>query len=659
MGRYSSMKRMVNKMIIDRLTINNFKNYVDENIFDWSMSPNKNVILIGGMNGSGKTTISEAIRLCLYGRKMNGPPMSDSKYNTYLNDIWSKNRRNEKMFISIDVVLDAEEPPIRMTITRTFSFYRGKITESLSLTKNDKDVELIDKSYWEYYVSKILPPHLSRYFFFDGEKIRDTISSDSSSDYLFEAIKDLTGVSKLELLKTDLSEVRKRVSRTDIKPGVSKKIKSMESRIESLQSEISTLNDSLDLSKSKRESLLERKSQLDDEFNRAIGAKEKMLSDLKNEISLKKTNYSELNEYIQEFIYSSYPKMICDEITDLTLSAAKAENDNNLAYVNGDYLKDRIIKFKEAINKLSLDTDVMNSVLGVVDTQFSDVDKKLDFETPIIDLTYNQIDVIRSNKITDEEKVIFINRLREREDLNIQIAKLEKELSQFSDESVSEFENQLSIVKKEIEDNDKLNLEINALIKSKTEEIATLKKSIYEEEKSLILSTRDSMAISVIEDTVKNIDIRISLQLADCVQELEYDINHMYDLLKNKKDMVKHISILPDYSLKLSGFDDSTVSVEHISEGEKGILMYSVMYGLLNISNSKLPLIIDSPLGRMDSEHVDHLIKYLYPIFGNQVIILSHDREITVSTLPQLESVLSKTFILKNQYPKVNLGYFE
>ena len=87
--------------------------------------------------------------------------------------------------------------------------------------------------------------------------------------------------------------------------------------------------------------------------------------------------------------------------------------------------------------------------------------------------------------------------------------------------------------------------------------------------------------------------------------------------------------------------------------------MYSVMYGLLNISNSKLPLIIDSPLGRMDSEHVDHLIKYLYPIFGNQVIILSHDREITVSTLPQLESVLSKTFILKNQYPKVNLGYFE
>ena len=214
-------------MRINQLSITNFKNYVDDNQFDWSMSPGRNVILIGGMNGAGKTTISEAIKLCLYGNKMNGTPMSESKYIKYLNEIWSKTRRNEKMIISMDVILDADTPAIRMTVTRTFKTFKGKITENLSLTKNGKDIELIDRNYWEFYVSKILPPDLSRYFFFDGETVRDTIASDNSSDYLSEAVRDLSGVSKMETLKQDLQEVKKRIMRTNIKPGIDKKIKSI------------------------------------------------------------------------------------------------------------------------------------------------------------------------------------------------------------------------------------------------------------------------------------------------------------------------------------------------------------------------------------------------------------------------------------------------
>ncbi len=119
------------------------------------------------------------------------------------------------------------------------------------------------------------------------------------------------------------------------------------------------------------------------------------------------------------------------------------------------------------------------------------------------------------------------------------------------------------------------------------------------------------------------------------------------------------IKILPDYSLKLVGFNDDDVPIPRISEGEKMILMYSVMHGLLRISKSKLPLIIDSPMGRMDSKHVSNLIKHLYPVIGNQVIILSHDREITASAAPQLDSVVSRKYLLTRGTPKIVEGYFE
>lgn len=647
-------------MKINQLSITNFKNYVDVNQFDLSMIPGKNVILIGGMNGAGKTTISEAIKLCLYGNKMNGTPMSNSRYDKYLNEIWSKTRRNEKMIISMDITLDADNPPIRMTVTRTFKMSNGKIVEKLSLTKNGKDIELIDRDYWEFYVSKILPPDLTRYFFFDGETVRDTIASDSSSTYLSNAVRDLSGVSKMETLKLDLQEVRKRVMRVNIKPGINKKIKFLEEQNKKIQSEIETIQHSIEYTSVERDKLLIQKNELDDEFNRALGTKEQTISNLKKEIESNKIRYTELNEYIQDFIYSTYPRIICNEVLGLTLKAAKAENDHNFTTLNEEYITQKLNQLKLSLAELNLNPEDLRIVSKIVESTFKDnYSKKTGYVAPILDLTYSQINALKIDTCAKEDKLIFANRLREREELLITITKLEKQMSQHKDESLDNFESRICDINSKIDEADKLLLEKNALLKSKKAEIVANDTSIYNEEKTLLLSERDKTALKTIDEVIKNIEIHSSVILTDCVQKLEYDINKMYNQLKNKKDMVKYISILPDYSLKLTGFDNSIVLVRFISEGEKGILMYAIMYALLNISKSKLPLIIDSPLGRMDSEHVGNLVSKLYPVFGNQVFILSHDREITHDMLPQLDSVLSKTFLLSNDYPKVNEGYFE
>lgn len=646
-------------LIIDHLVINNFKNYPGVNEFSWSIRPEKNVILIGGMNGAGKTTISEAIKLCLYGQKLNGSPLSELKYQDYLAEVFAKKHDSNTLQISINVILDHDNPPMLMTITRTFVKSKDKFKESLSLTKDGKDVELIDKNYWEYYISKILPSQLSRYFFFDGERVRDTIASSESSDYLYGAIRDLAGISKFDILKSDLQEIKKRISRANMKPSITKRIKTLEERIGGFESDIRGLKDKISILYSEKTECLVQKDHLESEINRATGIRNQRMSDLKKEVDSARARLTELNDYVYDFAYSNIHCLICSNLIEDVLAVARIENDNNVSSMLSDYLQLKISDIKHQLMILNIDREISNKLISIIMSTFSDISKENECLQPIIDLTYRQIESLSSFDIEDSDCLIFINRLREREELSIKISKIDKELNKHSDEQFDFLGSKLEEVQFVINDLDQKIYDSRIATQVKQGEIEKLREEITAEERSLVVSSRDSVALMAIESSMKNLDIRTQIRMNDCVQQLEIDINKMYKLLKNKDDMVKIVKILPDYSLKLVGFDNDDVPIPRISEGEKMILMYSVMYGLLNISESKLPLIIDSPMGRMDSKHVSNLVKHLYPVIGNQVIILSHDREITASTVPLLDSVVSHKYLLTREIPKIREGYFE
>jgi len=83
-------------MRIKSLILYNYKNFYKKNEFDLSPSKyrNHNMVLIGGVNGTGKTTILEAFNVCLYGRKYNGRFTSRNSYNKFLTSI--KNRDSIK-----------------------------------------------------------------------------------------------------------------------------------------------------------------------------------------------------------------------------------------------------------------------------------------------------------------------------------------------------------------------------------------------------------------------------------------------------------------------------------------------------------------------------------------------------------------------------------
>ena len=73
-------------MIVNKITICNIRNYVGPIEVDLSVCDSRNIILMGGLNGAGKTTFADSIRLCLYGHRINGKVLSEPKYQEFLAD---------------------------------------------------------------------------------------------------------------------------------------------------------------------------------------------------------------------------------------------------------------------------------------------------------------------------------------------------------------------------------------------------------------------------------------------------------------------------------------------------------------------------------------------------------------------------------------------
>ena len=187
-------------MIIKRLTMNNFGVYEGENTFEFSYS--LPVVLIGGMNGRGKTTFLEAILLALYGE--NSKAYKESKYKTYgqyLRSYVNKNSWTQCCYVELDFILnerDSEEYLIR----REWNALSKRTSETLSVKQNGKINAFLTKN-WQMFVENILPSALSSFYFFDGEKIAE-LAVDDTDAQMKESIRAMLGITVLDVLKNDL-----------------------------------------------------------------------------------------------------------------------------------------------------------------------------------------------------------------------------------------------------------------------------------------------------------------------------------------------------------------------------------------------------------------------------------------------------------------------
>ncbi|MGI6472560.1 MAG: DNA sulfur modification protein DndD [Candidatus Methanomethylophilaceae archaeon] len=651
-------------MIIDELTISNFKNYPGINIFDLSIKTqeynndltelSKNIILIGGLNGSGKTSFSEAIRLCLYGNKMNGTQMSKRAYQNYLDNVHARNGTiPDSFFISLKITINQNNHPI--IIRREFKKISESYVENLTLRREYFSLEVISENYWSYFVERLIPPNVSQYFLFDGETVRNTISSDESINYLKSAIRDLTGIKELDDLKRDLYVVRRNIISKSTKKTSQKEISTLEGQIAFIKREISKSENKRINVLSKRNSYLDKFNFNNDEIKRITGNSESDIEGIREKISRMKYEYDMIDSDFVKFCHHKLPFLLSAKQLDITLDSAKKNNDG----VISKYTSEKIMAIWPNILQSfedKIDAEVIGDVLTTLIEKLEQDKSDLDNTSNI---SFEDMLRLESFVVSDSEIHNFLKAVERREQLHYEISKQETLLRRKSSNDALILASKNEGLSKSIDD---ANIEIKRLediIKNHESIVYDLNRKIRVEERKTIINESEKKSVDTIDDVLGLINERILTIERHTLSNLNNEINMIYPILANKDDMIKEIHITEDYELILMGYDGNVVRVEYISEGEKGILMYSIVYGLVQISNVKMPLIVDSPLGRMDSHHVKNLIKYYFPIVAEQTIILSHDREIDTDSYNFMKGSLNKSYTLTNDViNKVKSGYF-
>jgi DNA sulfur modification protein DndD len=255
-------------MYIEKVEIKNFRIYYGTSHIMFPAVPGKNVYIISGDNGHGKTTFLTSLVWCLYGKQMQEVDkfykdriLASQGYKGYLVSCMNRQAlsRGETEF-SVGIELkDIALPGVQcksLQITRRCNI--NKENDILEVKIDGTDNELVDEVGQQLFIQDfILPKEIAKFFFFDAERIVTIAEMQSIEDkgLLSQAYSEVLGIKKYEDLRRNLSDLRIRFrkdSANDVEKvqfrdlgkeiiGLKKSIKHKESRRDKLLSEKTVL----------------------------------------------------------------------------------------------------------------------------------------------------------------------------------------------------------------------------------------------------------------------------------------------------------------------------------------------------------------------------------------------------------------------------------
>ena len=634
-------------------------------------SGNRNITLVGGLNGRGKTTFHDAVLLALYGRQALKYIQEKARsYEKLLVDHINKHTLDDITFIAVSICLD---DGTNLRIKRSWQLKNGKLEQNVIVEKNGSEDKYLGES-WSYYIEEILPFGIAKFFFFNNEKITQ-LADDITFEQVKTSIKSAIGISTIEKAIEHVDEVIKRKNNALLafeKSELNTDFKEVNSKIKDVEKQITEAMNAYYNAERIRDEYIAKIEIKEKEFWSTGGA----LSINRDKIQQEKKRISAEVEALQAEIKQissnpSTPLFMCKNLV-------RQSYENELIYQQEEakYYSNKIIfeLHQQIMDKLSicgLDKMSFEKVKSVVDevlvNKYSkafiaqnrksiSAASKLLYEHLITEVFQNiihQITVLIS-KIDEQENEIL--------NLDIHLEKAnEKTLAMQLFEALKFLEAKRAEADFEYEKYKKSLENLNYQYETLKLQRKNLYKSVVEKQNANDDNARILKYAVMSMDVLNEFKIRLQREK---LNKLSNTITKCFKELVEKDSLVSNIKIESDtLDVIILDIDGNELLKTQLSAGEQQMFAVAVVWALAITSGYKAPVVVDTPMARLDSAHRTNFVTKYLPEASSQVVVLSTDEEIYGQYLDEIRDKIIDCYTLvydeNEQCTSVVRGYFE
>ena len=613
------------------------------------------------MNGRGKTTFLEAILLSLYGSNSIAYKESDyNSYNQYLRSYVNNNSLSQSSYVEIEFLLNESSNDIYL-VRREWNALSRITKEEISVQQNGEYSEFLTRN-WAMFVENILPSALSSFYFFDGEKIAE-LAVAKTDDQMKASIRSMLGMTTLDVLKNDLGRIVKKINRNNKTVESNKPLEILRVERDQAISELEQIDESITIAAKKVKVLHEELDQLHKKYELQGGAVLEQRQSLMQKRAQLHTEMTQNAELLVGMAATELPIfLVRDLVSQIKLQAEDEHNDFIMQQAleqMDDYLSEFEMQYPESIEASRVFVDYVRK-----QTEENSSPKLYEMSDHALfqmnDLVENAL-----QQSVNNTRLLLANKA----DLKMQLDEVESYLTlDINEKALTSIYDQIKAKEADLVE---AQVKYNGLQQERSSINSTVitKSAEYSRDIEIFLQKLELHDDSERMMKYSNIALRILEAYAVELQRrktgtLGATITKCYKQLANKKNLIQEIVMSPE-TLDMQYLDEkgNEVSKESLSAGEKQLMVIAILWALALCSKKKLPVIIDTPLSRLDSQHRTSIINTYFPNASDQTIILSTDTEIDQNYYEMMKNSVGDEFTLvyneETKSTSIKKGYFQ
>ncbi len=631
----------------------------------------RNITLVGGLNGRGKTTFHDSILIALYGKQAQKYINERSRsYDRLLLDHINKDASDGETYVAVSLILD---DGTHLRVKRSWAAKGGRAEQHI-LVEKDGSIDKYLGENWNYYIEEILPFGIARFFFFNNEKITQ-LADDISFEQIKASIKSAIGISTVEKAIDHADEVirrKKKALEAFEKSEINTGYQEVDAQITSIDDKIAEAT--------KKANALER------EFEKvaaSLEAREKEfwasggdLSRSRDAIKLEMRKISAEVEQIRSDILrlavdASTPLFMCRKLVVQSYNAAATLPTSESLRYTSEKISDYHRRIMEGLDTLGLSKadllsvkTLISSILNAQLPQSAEPRQSQRMSATTIMLYKRLISEVFQSITQKIDQLIVQEETQENQRMSLD-AHLgtadEKTLAMQLFDALKSLEADKAIAeaerKRQSDMIESLHRQRDVLVAKRVQLMKAIAEKEHANDDNARIVKYAAMSIVALNE------FKVRLQ-REKIAQLSQTATQCFRSLVEKDSLIRAIKVDTDnLDVTIWGSDGKEVLKTQLSAGEQQMFAVSIIWALALTSGYKAPVVIDTPMARLDSSNRANFVTKYLPAASSQVVVLSTDEEINGRYLDMIRGNVADYYTLlyneDAQCTSIVSGYFK